>query len=235
MTTALITGANKGLGFATARQLAERGITAIMGARDPELGKAAARRLGQPFVELDVTNEDSIQTAAKWIEREYGGLDILVNNAGVTVPAEDGIPSTVKLDDVRRVFETNVYGVIAVTNAMQPLLRKSPAGRIVNVSSEVGSMTRMLDQKGPVWPQNNLPYSCAKAALNMVTVAYAKELWDTQIKVNAEAPGFCATDINGNQGFRSAEEGAAVAVRFATLEENGPTGTFHTFHGPLPW
>jgi NAD(P)-dependent dehydrogenase (short-subunit alcohol dehydrogenase family) len=233
MTTALITGANKGLGFATARQLAERGITAIMGARDPSLGRAAAKRLGQPFVELDVTNEDSIQTAAKWIEREYGSLDILVNNAGVTAP--DGIPSTASLDDVRRVFETNVYGVIAVTNAMLPLLRKSPAARIVNVSSEVGSMTRMLDQSGPVWPQNNLPYSAAKAALNMVTVAYAKELWDTRIKVNAEAPGFCATDINGNRGFRSAEEGAAVAVRFATLEENGPTGTFHTFHGPLPW
>jgi NAD(P)-dependent dehydrogenase (short-subunit alcohol dehydrogenase family) len=233
--TALITGANKGLGLATARLLAERGITAVMAARDPVAGRAAADRLGQPFVELDVTDTGSVRAAAKWVEHEYGKLDILVNNAGITVPAGDGVPSAVSLEDLRRVFETNVFGVVAVTNAMLPLLLRSPAGRIVNVSSEVGSMTRMLDRDGPVWPQNNLPYSCAKAAVNMLTVAYAKELWDTPVKVNAEAPGFCATDINGHRGFRTAEEGAMVAVRFATLDDDGPTGTFHTFHGPLPW
>jgi NAD(P)-dependent dehydrogenase (short-subunit alcohol dehydrogenase family) len=234
-TTALVTGANKGLGLATARQLAALGITVVMAARDPERGRAAADELGQPFVELDVTDEASVQAAAAWIEQTYGKLDILVNNAGITVAPECGVPSTVSLDDVRRVFETNVFGVIAVTNAMLPLLLRSPAGRIVNVSSEVGSLTRMLDRDSPLWSQNNLPYSCAKAAMNMLTVAYAKELWDTPVKVNSEAPGFCATEINGYRGFRSAEEGAEVAVRFATLDDDGPTGTFHTFHGQLPW
>ena len=232
-TTALVTGATRGLGFETARLLGERGITAIMGARDPERGRAAAEQLGQPFVALDVTDAASVETAAKWIEREYGKLDILVNNAGIT--AAGGSPSGVSPDDVRRVFETNVFGVITVTNAMLPLLRKSPAGRIVNVSTEVGSMTKMLDQESPVWHQNNLAYSASKAALNMVTVAYAKELWDTPIKVNAEAPGFCATEINGFQGFRTAEQGAQMAVKFATLDADGPTGTFTTFTGPLPW
>jgi NAD(P)-dependent dehydrogenase (short-subunit alcohol dehydrogenase family) len=232
---ALITGGNRGLGFETARLLAEQGITVIIAARDPERGREAAERLGQSWVQLDVTDQDSVDAAAKWVEQEYGLLDILVNNAGITIPHEQGVPSRSCLDDVRRIFETNVYGVIAVTNAMLPLLKKSASARIVNVSSELGSMGRMLVEGSPVWELNNLPYNASKAALNMVTVAYAKELWDTSIKVNAEDPGYCATEINDYAGFRTAVEGAEMAVQFAVLPDDGPTAAFYKYDGPLPW
>ncbi|HET9139222.1 SDR family oxidoreductase [Actinophytocola sp.] len=234
--TALVTGASKGLGYQTVRLLGERGITAIVGARDEERGRSAARELGAPFVQIDVTDPVSVEAAAKWIEHEYETLDILVNNAGITVPHQDGLPSMATLADLRRVFETNVFGVVAVTTAMLPMLLRSEAGRIVNVSSDLGSMTRGLVPGTPQWAQNNLPYSASKAALNMVTVAFAKELWDTPVKVNAESPGFCATDINNFTGFRTAEQGAQVAVRLATLPAGGPTGGFFDADGePIPW
>jgi NAD(P)-dependent dehydrogenase (short-subunit alcohol dehydrogenase family) len=193
--TALITGANRGLGYETARLLGERDITAIVSARDEEHGRAVA------------VQED-------WLP---------------------GLPSATALEDVRRVYETNVFGVIAVTNAMLPLLRKSPAGRIVNVSSEMGSIAHSLNQDSPIWSINNLPYNSSKTALNMVTVAYAKELWNTSIKVNAPDPGWCATEINNFSGYRTAEAGAMMAVEFATLDDDGPTGTFCKYDGPLPW
>jgi NAD(P)-dependent dehydrogenase (short-subunit alcohol dehydrogenase family) len=233
--TALVTGANKGIGFEIARLLGERGITAIIGARNLDRGRAAAGKLGQPFVQLDVTDPASVQAAARWIEGEYGKLDILVNNAGIAVPEEDGRPGSTSLEDLRRVYETNVFGVVTVTNAMLPLLRKSPAGRIVNQSSERGSMALALDAGGPIWPLNNLPYHSSKAALNMVTAAYAKELWDTPVKVNAAAPGWCVTDGSGHRGFKTAAEGAEVAVRLATLGDDGPTGGFFRDDGPVPW
>jgi NAD(P)-dependent dehydrogenase (short-subunit alcohol dehydrogenase family) len=233
-TTALITGANKGIGFEIARLLGERGITAIIGARDQERGKAAAAKLGQPFVRLDVTDPATAEAAAAWIEREYGTLDILVNNAGIgDLPPLP--PSNTSLEALRRVYETNVFGVVTVTNAMLPLLRRSPAGRIVNQSSELGSKERMLDQHSPLWQINNMPYDSSKSALNMVTVAYAKELWDTPIKVNACDPGWCDTDANGHTGFRTAAQGAEIAVRLATVGEEGPTGAFLRDDGPLPW
>lgn len=232
--TALITGANKGIGFEVARLLGERGITAIVGARDPERGKAAAARLGQPFALLDVTNPATAQAAAAWIEQEYGRLDILVNNAG-TVDLPPLPPSSTSLEALRRVYETNVFGVVTVTNALLPVLRRSPAGRIVNQSSELGSMTRMLDTASPTWPLNNLPYQSSKSALNMVTVAYAKELWDTPIKVNACDPGWVNTAASGHQGPLTAAQGAAIAVRLATLGEDGPTGRFFRDDGQLPW
>lgn len=235
MTIALVTGANKGIGFQIARLLGERGITVIIGARDEDRGQTAAKRLGQSFVQLEVTDSDSARSAAAWIDREYGTLDILVNNAGITVPPEDARPSSTSLETIRRVYETNVFGVITVTNAMLPLLRRAPAGRIVNQSSELGSKERMLDQQSPLWQLNNMPYNSSKAALNMVTVAYAKELWDTPIKVNATDPGWCATDANGGQGFFTAEQGAAISVRLATLGDDGPTGGFFRDDGPLPW
>lgn len=234
-TTALITGANKGIGFEIARLLGERGITAIVGARDEERGKAAAARIGQPYIRLDVTDAAGVRAAARWIEQEYGKLDILINNAGIVDRPEDGLPSTAPLELVRRVYETNVFGVITVTNAMLPLLRRSPAGRIVNQSSELGSITRGLVQDSPLWPINDVAYSSSKAALNMITVSYAKELWDTPIKVNAVDPGWCATDINAGAGYRTAEEGAAIAVRLATIDADGPTGGFFQDEGPLPW
>ncbi|MEV0198185.1 SDR family oxidoreductase [Nonomuraea sp. NPDC050691] len=235
-TTALITGANKGIGFEIARQLAERGVTAVVGARDEERGRAAAERLGQPYVLLDVTDEESVQAAAKWIEREYGRLDVLVNNAGTVGgwPPEPR-PSATPAAALREVYETNVFGVVTVTNAMLPLLRRSEAGRIVNMSSELGSVSLALDPGTPFWESNLLAYNSSKSALNMVTVSYAKELRDTPIKVNACTPGYCATDLNGHSGHRTAEQGAVIAVRLATLGADGPTGAFLSEDGPLSW
>ncbi|MEV4573938.1 SDR family oxidoreductase [Nonomuraea jabiensis] len=231
----LITGANKGIGYEIARLLAEQGVTTIVGARDEERGRAAAERLGQPYVRLDVTDEASVAAAAKWVEREYGRLDILVNNAGITGGFMDPRPSATPAGVLREVYETNVFGVVTVTNAMLPLLRESEAGRIVNLTSELGSLTRAMDRESPYWDVNIMPYNSSKTALNMVTVSYAKELIDTPIKVNAANPGYCATDLNGHSGFRTAEQGAAIAVRLATLDADGPTGAFLEDRGSVNW
>jgi NAD(P)-dependent dehydrogenase (short-subunit alcohol dehydrogenase family) len=228
---ALITGANKGIGFETARHLGSQGITVLIGARDEERGRAAQRALGDGgadahFIQLDVTDAKSIQRAAEWIDGAYGRLDILVNNAGTaSVARRGGPPSQTALDDMRAVYEINVFGVIAVTNAMLPLLRRAGAARIVNVSSEVGSITSQSD---PASPLSQMPasaqYPSSKAALNMLTVMYAKELGDTPIKVNAANPGYTATDFNDHRGFRSAAEGAEPSVYLATLPDDGPSG-----------
>ncbi|MDF2707188.1 MAG: dehydrogenase [Nonomuraea muscovyensis] len=233
--TALITGANKGIGFEIARLLAERGVTAIVGARDEERGRAAAARLGRPFVPIDVRDEESVRSAAKWIEDEYGSLDILVNNAGIAVPQDDIRPSATPAATLRETYETNVFGVVTVTNAMLPLLRRSPAGRIVNMSSELGSISLALDPDTPFYAHNLLAYNSSKTALNMVTVCYAKELAGTPIKVNAANPGYCATDLNGHTGPRTPEQGAAVAVRLATLDADGPTGAYLQDDGSVGW
>ena len=247
MTTALVTGANKGIGYETARLLGERGMTVLVGARSAELGEAATARLvaggaDAVFVALDVTDEESIARAAKWIEDGYGVLDILVNNAGIALGEWTASESTVA--SMRKVYETNVFGVVALTNALLPLLRRAPAARIVNVSSEVGSIATQLRPDGPLWKMTGLAYPSSKAALNMVTAQYAKELWDTPIKVNAANPGFCATDLNGHRGFRDPVQGAEVSVHLATLPADGPTGVLwgdQTFShgssadGVLPW
>ncbi|MFI6292642.1 SDR family oxidoreductase [Nonomuraea sp. NPDC050790] len=235
MTTALITGANKGIGFEIARLLGERGVTAVVGARDEERGRAAAERIGQPYVRLDVTDPASAQAAAKWLEEEYGTLDILVNNAGIAGAQEDPSPSATQAAAIRQVYETNVFGVVTVTNAMLPLLRRAPSARIVNVSSELGSLARASDPDDPLYPHNYLAYNSSKAALNMVTLAYAKELAGTPIKVNAANPGYCATDLNGHTGLRTAEQGAAIALRLATLPGDGPSGGHFEDAGPVPW
>jgi NAD(P)-dependent dehydrogenase (short-subunit alcohol dehydrogenase family) len=238
-TIALITGANKGIGFEIARQL---GGTVLIGARSPERGASAAATLraegadARP-VRLDVTDEASIEAAAKWIETEFGRLDVLINNAGVsTLDTGNPVPpSATSVATVRENYETNVFGVIAVTNAMLPLLRRARAARIVNVSSELGSLTTALDTSTPYYPFNLLPYNTSKTALNGVTLAYAKELLETSIKVNAVTPGYCATDLNGRSGPRSAAQGAVVAVRLATVDADGPTGGFFTEDGPISW
>ncbi|MFC5829462.1 SDR family oxidoreductase [Nonomuraea insulae] len=232
---ALITGANKGIGYEIARLLAGQGVTTIVGARDEERGRAAAGRLGQPYVRLDVTDEESASTAAKWIDAEYGRLDILVNNAGISGEMTDLRPSGVTAARVRELYETNVFGVVTVTNAMLPLLRRAESGRIVNMSSELGSLAMAIDPESPFKQFNHLPYNSSKAALNMITICYAKELMDTPIKVNAANPGYCATDLNGHTGYRTAEQGAAIAVRLATVGEDGPTGAYLEDAGPLPW
>ncbi len=247
-TIALITGANKGIGLETARQLGARGATVLAGARDEARGVAAERALRDGgaearYVPLDVTDAKSAQQAADWIEEEYGRLDILVNNAAI---ARGGPPSETDLDAMRQVYETNVFGVIIVTNAMLPLLRRAPAARIVNVSSEVGSITSMTDPASPLAQMPaGLAYPSSKAALNMVTAMYAKELRDTPIKVNAANPGYTATDLNRHSGFRSVAEGAEASVHLATLDADGPSGILwgHLWtadgpddtYGTLPW
>src|ERR1700729_640072 len=228
---ALITGANKGIGLETARQLGAQGMTVLVGARDEERGRAAESALrdggaGARFVQLDVTDAKSVQRAAEWIEAEYGRLDVLVNNAGTATVARRGAaPSQTSLDDMRAVYEINVFGVVAVTNAMLPLLRRAPAARIVNVSSEGGSITGQSD---PAHPLAQMPASVqdpsSKAALDMITVMYAKEVRDTPIKVNAANPGFTDTDLNTPRGFRTPAEGAEPSVYLATLPADGPSG-----------
>jgi NAD(P)-dependent dehydrogenase (short-subunit alcohol dehydrogenase family) len=245
---ALITGANKGIGFETARLLGARGMTVLIGARDRSAGRAAEEALCAEgakarFVHLDVTDPTSVLAAAAWIEAEYGRLDVLVNNAGIATSG--GPPSATSLDGMRTLFETNVFGVIATTNAMLPLLRRSSSGRIVNVSSEIGSITLMSDPASPMWQMPpSVPYPASKAALNMVTAMYARELRDTPVKVNAANPGYCATDLNGHSGFRSVAEGASVSEHLATLPDDGLTGAFWGYrwggdeldpYGELPW
>ncbi|HZM79791.1 MAG TPA: SDR family oxidoreductase [Candidatus Limnocylindrales bacterium] len=221
---ALITGANKGIGYETARLLAERGMTVLLGARDPELGRAAADKLGVEFIRIDVTDEVSIRDAATYVKERYGRLDVLVNNAGIARADGDWSPSATTLATMRAVYETNVFGVVAVTNAMLPLLRMASTARIVNVSSEVGSIAQNVDPDSPISRLTSIPYPSSKTALNMITVQYAKELRDTPIKVNAANPGYCATDLNGNSGFRTATQGAEISVHLATLPDDGPTG-----------
>jgi NAD(P)-dependent dehydrogenase (short-subunit alcohol dehydrogenase family) len=246
---ALITGANKGIGFATAGLLGARGMTVLVGARDEDRGRQAERALREGgadahFVPLDVTDEKSASQAAAWIEAEYGRLDILINNAGIARGDGSGRPSETLPNTLREVFETNVFGAVMVTNAMLPLLRRAPAARIVNVSSEVGSIGSMTDPASPLFQIASVPYPASKAALNMVTAMYAKELADTPVKVNAANPGYCATDLNGHSGFRTAGQGAEVVVYLATLPADGPTGALWGHlsttdgaerDGVLPW
>jgi NAD(P)-dependent dehydrogenase (short-subunit alcohol dehydrogenase family) len=236
---ALITGANKGIGFEIARQLGGRGVLALVGARDEARGQEAADALegqGLPAapLQLDVTDGASVARAAQEIEHRYGQLDILVNNAGISGTFR-GAPSEVGLDQMRQVYDTNVFGVLAVTNAILPLLRRSAAARIVNMSSGLGSLTLSSDPGSEFWPLNIITYQSSKTALNAITVAYAKELRETGIKVNAADPGFTATDFNNHRGYRTVEQAAVVAVRLATLDEDGPTGTFQDENGPVPW
>ncbi|MFI6762225.1 SDR family oxidoreductase [Micromonospora sp. NPDC050417] len=243
--TALITGANKGIGFATARQLGGRGFTVLVGARDPERGREAERALRDGgadahTVALDVTDEESVAGAATWIEDRYGHLDVLVNNAGIVRADGSALPSETTLATLRTVYETNVFGVVAVTNAVLPLLLAAPGARIVNVSSEVGSIGVMTDPTNPLFPLTSVPYPSSKTALNMVTAMYAKELRDTVVKVNAANPGYCATDLNHHSGFRTSEQGAEVSVHLATLPGDGPSGLLWGYltdgsYGVLPW
>jgi len=237
---ALVTGANKGIGLEVARELGERGAIVLLGCRDERLGSSAAATLRaegldvRPVV-LDVTDEATIQAAASRIQSEFGRLDILVNNAGVALDFM-AKPSEVPLDTVRRVYEVNVFGVIAVTQAMLPLLKKSERGRIVNVSSTLGSIgiAAKRDPSSAFLP-TILAYNTSKSALNSATVQFANELRGTPIKVNAACPGYCATDLNRHSGPRTARQGAQTPVRLATLPDDGPTGGFFNDEGPVAW
>ncbi|MFF4888540.1 SDR family oxidoreductase [Micromonospora chersina] len=239
--TVLVTGANKGIGYEIAAGLGAKGYRVAVGARDHARGAAAVKTLHAAGVDafavpLDVTSDSSVAEAANLIGRQVERLDALVNNAGVSGEMGSGWvqdPTTLDLDNVRTVVDTNVYGVIRVTNAMLPLLRRAPSPRIVNVSSSVGSMTLQADPTidiGPIMAA----YAPTKSYLNAVTVQYARRFAGTDILVNAACPGLVATDFTGLHG-RPPQEGAAVAVRLATLPDGGPTGSFFNDEGAIPW
>jgi NAD(P)-dependent dehydrogenase (short-subunit alcohol dehydrogenase family) len=237
--TALISGANKGIGFEIARQLGGAGLHVLLGARDPALGAAAAAKLTAEgltvrCIHLDLGQSATLTAAAAEIAAEHGRLDVLVNNAGITDRA-DGPPSKASEAAVRHVFETNFFGTLAVTQAMLPLLRRSISGRIVNVSSGLGSLAYNSDPDWEFAGVKLLGYNASKAALNMLTVQLAAELKDTGIKVNAADPGFTATDLNDHRGHQTVQQGAAAAVRLALLPNDGPTGGFFSAGGAEPW
>jgi NAD(P)-dependent dehydrogenase (short-subunit alcohol dehydrogenase family) len=242
---ALVTGGNQGIGLQIAKDLAAHGLTVLVGSRDLKKGEAAAREIGESAygLQLDVTDQASIAAAAERIRSEFGRLDVLMNNAGISRPAEvksfeaavsTSLLTVAPLDAVRKVFETNVFGVIAVTQAMLPLLRESPAGRIVLTASSGGSLTLNSDTSNYHRKMFG-SYSASKAAAHAVTLAFALALEGTRIKVNAACPGFTATALNNFNGSRTVEEGAREPVRLALIGEDGPTGTFSNEDGLVPW
>ena len=234
---ALVTGANKGIGKAIAQGLAREGFTVYLGARNPDRGRAAAAELEADgvvhFVQLDVTDPDSVRAAAETIESASGRLDVLVNNAGISSAPGSRFrtPSEESAEAMRAVYETNVFSVIRVSNAFIPLLLRSNAGRIVNVTSKRGS----IGEEGAWVGRPNMTYSTSKTALNAITVHYARSLAETSIKVNGAAPGHVATDFNGFRGSRTPAQGAAVAIRLALLESDGPTGLVFEDDVQLAW
>jgi NAD(P)-dependent dehydrogenase (short-subunit alcohol dehydrogenase family) len=235
---ALITGANKGIGKEIARGLGRKGFTVLVGSRDEKNGQAAVEefkkeKIDAYTVRLEVTNEASILSAAQWTESKFGKLDVLVNNAGII--ADMSKPSEADLALVRKAYETNVFAPIRLIQVFLPLLKKSEAGRIVNVSSGLGSLTLASDPNGPYAAVNVLGYCTSKTALNAVTVRFAQELRGTPIKINCADPGYCATDLNGHSGPRTAVQGAIAAIRLATLPDDGPTGKFFDEEGPVDW
>ncbi len=255
MPSALITGGNKGIGKAAARALAEKGYKVWIGARDIALGQEAASELQSEglqvlALQLDVTKRTSIQAAVETLAAEIDSLDVLVNNAGISNEATStpGVtikPSELPEEKLRQLYEVNFFAPIAVIQEFLPLLRKSPAGRIVNVSSNLGSLTISADVNSPVRAINSLAYRSSKAALNMVTVQFAYELRETPIKINSANPGAVATDLTGKgnaerlvnrPGFSTPQEGARIIVQLAMLDADGPSGGFFDFKlGSLPW
>ena len=238
---ALVTGANKGIGFEIARQLGSQNITVLVGTRDQARGEAAVQTLraediNAVLVQLDVTDQASIDEAAAFVEQTYGRLDILVNNAGISVREWGTPPSQLSLADLQKTFATNVFGVFAVTRAMLPLLRHSQSGRIVNLSSEMGSLSMNSDADSSIAQlPPTLAYNASKTTLNALTVFFAKELRDTPIKINSVSPGYVSTDLNGHSGYLSTEQGAKTPVAFATLPADGPTGGFFGANGQIVW
>jgi NAD(P)-dependent dehydrogenase (short-subunit alcohol dehydrogenase family) len=230
MTTTLITGANKGLGYETARRLIEAGHTVWMGARDPARGQQAADALGGRFVELDVTSDESVASAAKTIAAA-GGLDVLINNAGIPGPRRQ--PAELTGADALAVYDTNVVSIVRMTSAFVPILRASSAPAIVNVTSGMGSFAAVLDP-GRIESTIIAPlYQSSKSAVTMLTVQYAKAF--PEIRVNAADPGYTATDFNGNHGTQTVREGTDAIVDLATRGGEGPTGTFIDRSGVAPF
>ena len=232
MTTTLITGANKSLGFETARRLAEAGHTIYLGSRDEQRGKEAAGRIGARPVQIDVTSDDSVQAAAALIRDEAGHLDVLVNNAGISGGLGRS-PGDVTAADMRAVYETNVFGVVRVTHAFLPLLRRSDDPAVINVSSGMGSQTLTHD---PDRVESTIAaplYTASKAAVTMLTMQYAKAMPD--VRFNAADPGYTATDFNGHRGTQTVTEGTDAIVTLATEPPAAGTGRYIDRFGPVPW
>jgi NAD(P)-dependent dehydrogenase (short-subunit alcohol dehydrogenase family) len=238
---ALITGANKGIGFEIARQLGMQKMIILVGTRDRARRDEAIKRLESEGVEaiavhIDVTDQSTIESAASYIDNTYGKLDILVNNAGISLKEGRVLPSELPVEVFRATYETNVFGVFAVTKAMLPLLRRSEAGRIVNLSSPMGSLSLNSD---PHSFYSKMPpllaYNSSKTVVNAITVFFANELRDTNIKVNAVSPGYVATNLNDYSGMLTPQQGAKMPVTFATLPADGPTGGFFDENGVVPW
>ena len=236
---ALVTGANKGIGKEIARQLGQAGFTVLAGSRDLERGELAVKELvaeGLDVVglQLEVTDEESVRAAAERVAAEYGRLDVLVNNAAI-IPEGDDAVSRIGAAVLRSAFETNVLGLVGVTQAFLPLLHQAEAARIVNLSTSLASFEQVGDPESRMSTVLTLGYNASKAAVNMVTVMLANELRGSGILVNAADPGNCATDMGGWTAARTPAQGAAVAVGLATLAPNGPTGQVYAEEGRLPW
>jgi NAD(P)-dependent dehydrogenase (short-subunit alcohol dehydrogenase family) len=236
MTTTLITGANKGLGHETARRLIEAGHTVYLGARDAERGRRAAEALGARPLTLDITDDASVAAAVETVEADGAGLDVLINNAGIEGrgPGNSIIGAAdVTADMMREMFETNVFGTVRVTHAFLPLLRRSAAPVVVNVSSGLASLTGLSTPGTPAYAYPGVAYPASKTAVNMITVQFAKAF--PEMRINAVEPGFTKTDLNGNTGVQTVEEGAEIIVRMAQVGPDGPTGGYFAASGPLPW
>jgi NAD(P)-dependent dehydrogenase (short-subunit alcohol dehydrogenase family) len=237
---ALITGANKGIGLETARQLGQKGITVLAGARDEAKARKAAEELRKEKLDahgivIDVNDEKSIQKAAAQIERDYGRLDILVNNAGVMLDDQKKKPSEQSLEVWRKTFETNLFGLVATTQALLPLLRKSEGGRIVNLSSILGSINLHATPGSPIYDAKLPAYDVSKSAVNAYTVHLAHELKDTPIKVNAAHPGWVKTEMGGEGATMDIADGAKTSVALATIGADGPSGAYLHMGETLPW
>ena len=237
---ALITGANKGIGFETARQLAGQNITVLLGSRDAGKGEDAAKQLRAENLDvraivIDVNSPESIRKAVAQVEKDFGHLDILINNAGVMLDDGKKKVSEQSLETWRHTFDTNLFGLIATTQAFLPLLRKSAAGRIVNLSSILGSITLHSTPGSPIYDFKMPAYNVSKSAVNAYTAQLAYELKDSKIKVNAAHPGWVKTELGGEGAVMEIPDGAKTSVQLALLGEDGPNGAYQHLGESLPW
>lgn len=239
---ALVTGANRGIGFETAKQLGKKGMTVLVGARDINKANEAAQQLSDEEIEakgvqLDVTNYDDIKSLVAQIEQDYGHLDVLVNNAGLIQGEsfQGDSTQTVSGNDLRETFNTNFFGVVDLTQALLPLIKKSEAGRIVNLSSVLASLSLHSDEQSPIYGSRSMAYNASKTALNQFTIHLAASLKNTNIKVNSAHPGWVKTELGGDAAPMSVRVGAKTSVDLATLDDDGPSGKYMHLGKELPW